>query len=254
VDLVLHGNPPYPIHPPNKLGGLLGVPDKKRRSESQKLYILVHLLLSLVIDNMSGSMNELMYLAMLSGGNGNGNGNGVNDLLPILLMQRANGAAQNSEAVEGGGGATGGDINNEVLDLMVYRPLGQRMLENFAAKINGMTAEQRAKLQAALSLNMMSVEQPGKFGDTLRLAAHAGMTDIMGEPMVAISAASGGNNNGAKVNSGSVGAKTLGNATKSVKDQAKEVEVEGGETLSASGAKKAGSKSAANAYREVIVT
>ncbi|MBC8521040.1 MAG: hypothetical protein H8D26_03490 [Methanomicrobia archaeon] len=193
-------------------------------------------------------MNELMYLAMLSG-NGNGNGNGVNDLLPILLMQRANGAAQNREAVE-----SGGDINNEVLDLMVYRPLGQRMLENFAAKIRGMTVEQRAKLQAALSLNMMSVEQPGKFGDTLRLAAHAGMTDIMGEPMAAISAASRGNNNGAKVNSGSVGAKTLGNATKSVKDQAKEVEVEGGEALSAGGAKKAGSKSGANAYREVIVT
>lgn len=198
-------------------------------------------------------MNELMYLAMLSGGNGNGNGNGGNDLLPILLMQRANGAAAagNSEAVEGG---VAGDINNEVLDLMVYRPLGMRMLENFAAKIMGMTAEQRAKFQAALALNMMSVEQPGKFGDTLRLAAHAGMTDIMGEPMAAISAASGGSNNGAKLNSGSVGAKTLGNATKSVKDQAKEIEVEGGETLSAGVAKKVGSKSAANAHREVIVT
>lgn len=200
-------------------------------------------------------MNELMYLAMLSGGNGNGNGNGGNDLLPILLMQRANGAAAagNSEGVEGGGVA--GDINNEVLDLMVYRPLGMRMLENFAAKIRGMTAEQRAKFQAALALNMMSVEQPGKFGDTLRLAAHAGMTDIMGEPMAAISAASGGSNSGnAKLNSGSVGAKTLGNATKSVKDQAKEVEVEGGETLSAGGAKKSSAKSAANAHREVIVT
>lgn len=42
VDLVLHGNPPYPIHPPNKLGDLLGGFDKNEKHSESIRYSVKH--------------------------------------------------------------------------------------------------------------------------------------------------------------------------------------------------------------------
>jgi len=167
---------------------------------------------------------SLLYMSMLGGGAG------VNSdsILPIVLMQLSK---KNGDS-EGG-------LSNDVLDVMVYRPLGQRILSNLAAKIAKMDPTQRARLIAALALDRLSEQQEGKLGETLLLASRAGMLDLLGEPVSnAISAENKGN--------GSVGVKTLGAAKKSVLDKAKELEVN--ETGSNTGSK---TKTSAKKYPPV---
>ena len=148
---------------------------------------------------------SLLYMSMLGGGAGANS----DSILPIVLMQLSK---KNGDS-EGG-------LSNDVLDVMVYRPLGQRILSNLTAKIAKMDPTQRARLIAALALDRLSEQQEGKLGETLLLASRAGMLDLLGEPVSnAISTASENKGNG------SVGVKTLGAAKKSVLDKAKELEV-----------------------------
>lgn len=162
---------------------------------------------------------SLLYLSMLGG---NGTGMNSDSILPIVLMQLSKkGSNGDSDTNEG--------VNPEVLDVIVYRPLGQRILNNFAARIAKMTPTQRANLIAALALDRLSTQQNGKFGEALLLASRACMLDLLGEPMSNISIAT------EKKGSGSVGMKTLGPAKKSVIDKAKELEVN--ESGSSSGSK-----------------
>ena len=178
---------------------------------------------------------SLMYLSMLSGG---GSGD-IASMLPLILMQeqkKNNGDGDNSNGNSG--------MNSEVLDVMLYRPMGERILTNFAAKIGKMNAAQRAKLLASLSLDRLSTQQKGKFGETLLLASRGGMMELLGEPLAA---ASTGNNE--NKGNGNVGGQTLGNARKSVIEQAKELEVEEGE-----GKEKKVENKANTMHREVIVT
>ena len=177
----------------------------------------------------------LMYYSMLSGGGGSGD-----SMLPLILMQL--------EGKKGGNGESdnnsNGGVNNEVLDVMLYRPMGERILTNFASKIAKMNATQRNKLLASLSLDRLSTQQKGKFGETLLLASRSGMMELLGEPLAAASSSSENKGNG-----GNVGGQTLGSARKSVIDQAKELEVEESEK------KKEDKTSKANTlHREVIVT
>ena len=175
----------------------------------------------------------LMYYSMLSGGGGSGD-----SMLPLILMQL--------EGKKGGNGESdnnsNGGVNNEVLDVMLYRPMGERILTNFASKIAKMNATQRNKLLASLSLDRLSTQQKGKFGETLLLASRSGMMELLGEPLAVAGMEE-------KKGNGNVGGQTLGNARKSVIDQAKELEVEESE------AKKEDKTSKANTlHREVIVT
>ena len=148
---------------------------------------------------------SLLYMSMLGGGAGANS----DSILPIVLMQLSK---KNGDS-EGG-------LSNDVLDVMVYRPLGQRILSNLTAKIAKMDPTQRARLIAALALDRLSEQQEGKLGETLLLASRAGMLDLLGEPVSnAISSATGNKGNG------SVGVKTVGAAKKSVLDKAKELEV-----------------------------
>ena len=161
----------------------------------------------------------MLYLSMLGG---NGTGMNSDSILPIVLMQLSKkGSNGDSDTNEG--------VNPEVLDVIVYRPLGQRILNNFAQRIAKMTPTQRANLIAALALDRLSTQQNGKFGEALLLASRACMLDLLGEPMSNISIAT------EKKGSGSVGMKTLGPAKKSVIDKAKELEVN--ESGSSSGSK-----------------
>jgi len=163
---------------------------------------------------------SLLYMSMLGGGVGANSDN----ILPIVLMQLSKKSGDNDS--EGG-------LSSDVLDVMVYRPLGQRILNNLAAKIAKMDPAQRARLIAALALDRLSEQQEGKLGETLLLASRAGMLDLLGEPVSnAISSENKGN--------GSVGMKTLGPAKKSVLDKAKELEVNetGNSSKSKSSAKK----------------
>ena len=177
----------------------------------------------------------LMYYSMLSGGSTSGD-----SMLPLILMQLEGKKGGNGENDNNGNGG----MNSEVLDVMLYRPMGERILTNFAAKIAKMNASQRNKLLASLSLDRLSTQQKGKFGETLLLASRSGMMELLGEPLAA--ASSGSDNKG----NGNVGGQTLGNARKSVIDQAKELEVEEGEDKE----KKEDKASKANMHREVIVT
>ena len=180
----------------------------------------------------------LMYYSMLSGGGGSGD-----SMLPLILMQL--------EGKKGGNGESdnnsNGGVNNEVLDVMLYRPMGERILTNFASKIAKMNTTQRNKLLASLSLDRLSTQQKGKFGETLLLASRSGMMELLGEPLAAAS-----NANGDKKGNGNVGGQTLGNARKSVIEQAKELEVEEGEGKDKKEEEKA--SKANTMHREVIVT
>lgn len=149
----------------------------------------------------------LMY-SMLGGGN-----KGSSDMLPLILMQLEQKKA-NSENGDGG-------MSSEVMDVMLYKPMGERILTNFTAKIAKMNAAQRAKLLASLSLDRLSTQQKGKFGETLLLASRGGMMELLGEPLAA------GTGIDENKGNGNVGGQTLGNARKPVIDQAKELEVEG---------------------------
>ena len=157
-----------------------------------------------------------MYLSMLSGG---GSGD-IASMLPLILMQEQKKNNNNGEGESNGNGG----MNNEVLDVMLYRPMGERILTNFTAKIAKMNTTQRAKLLASLSLDRLSTQQKGKFGETLLLASRSGMMELLGEPLAAASTG-----NGDKKGNGNVGGQTLGNARKSVIEQAKELEVGEGE-------------------------
>ena len=181
----------------------------------------------------------LMYYSMLSSG-GAGGGNG-DSMLPLILMQLEGKKGSNGEGESNGNGG----VNNEVLDVMLYRPMGERILTNFAAKIAKMNATQRNKLLASLSLDRLSTQQKGKCGETLLLASRSGMMELLGEPLAAASGNSENKGNG------NVGGQTLGNARKSVIEQAKELEVVEGE-----GKEKVEERaSKANTmHREVIVT
>ena len=152
---------------------------------------------------------SLLYLSMLGG---NGTGMNSDSILPIVLMQLSKkGSNGDSDTNEG--------VNPEVLDVIVYRPLGQRILNNFAQRIAKMTATQRANLMAALALDRLSTQQEGKFAEALLLASRACMLDLLGEPMSNISIPT------EKKGNGTVGMKTLGPAKKSVIEKAKELEV-----------------------------
>ena len=162
---------------------------------------------------------SLLYLSMLGG---NGTGMNSDSILPVLLMQLSKkGSNGDSDTNEG--------VNPEVLDVIVYRPLGQRILNNFAQRIARMTATQRANLMAALALDRLSTQQEGKFAEALLLASRACMLDLLGEPMSNISIPT------EKKGNGTVGVKTLGAAKKSVIEKAKELEVN--ESSSNSGSK-----------------
>ena len=182
----------------------------------------------------------LMYYSMLSGGNASGD-----SMLPLILMQLD---AKKNNNNNGEGDNNGNGMNSEVLDVMLYRPMGERILTNFAAKITKMNAAQRAKLLASLSLDRLSTQQKGKFGETLLLASRGGMMELLGEPLAAASTGSETKGNG------NVGGQTLGNARKSVIEQAKELEVEDlGEGKGKE--KKEDNASKPNTlHREVIVT
>ncbi len=151
----------------------------------------------------------MLYLSMLGG---NGTGMNSDSILPIVLMQL-------SKKGSNGDSDTNEDVNPEVLDVIVYRPLGQRILNNFAQRIAKMTATQRANLMAALALDRLSTQQEGKFAEALLLASRACMLDLLGEPMSNISIPT------EKKGNGTVGMKTLGPAKKSVIEKAKELEV-----------------------------
>jgi hypothetical protein len=181
----------------------------------------------------------LMYYSMLqSGGNASGD-----SMLPLIHMQLEGKKNNNGEGDNNGNGG----MNSEVLDVMLYRPMGERILTNFAAKIAKMNATQRAKLLASLSLDRLSTQQKGKFGETLLLASRGGMMELLGEPLAAAS-----NANGDKKGNGNVGGQTLGNARKSVIEQAKELEVGEGEGKDKKEEEKA--SKANTMHREVIVT
>ena len=152
---------------------------------------------------------SLLYLSMLGG---NGTGMNSDSILPVLLMQL-------SKKGSNGDGDTNEGVNPEVLDVIVYRPLGQRILNNFAQRIAKMTPTQRANLMAALALDRLSTQQNGKLGEALLLASRACMLDLLGEPMSNISIPT------EKKGNGTVGVKTLGAAKKSVIEKAKELEV-----------------------------
>jgi len=177
----------------------------------------------------------LMYLSTLRGGDASGD-----SMLPLILMQLE--AKKNSN---GEGDSNGNGMNSEVMDVMLYRPMGERILANFTAKVAKMNATQRAKLLASISLDRLSTQQKGKFGETLLLASRGGMMELLGEPLAA--ASSGSENKG----NGNVGGQTLGSARKTVIEQAKELEVVEGEGKE----KEVEKASKANTlHREVIVT
>jgi len=179
----------------------------------------------------------MMYYSMLSGGASG------DSMLPLILMQLE--GKKNGNNGEGDNTDNGG-MNSEVLDVMLYRPMGERILANFAAKIAKMNATQHNKLLASLSLDRLSTQQKGKFGETLLLASRSGMMELLGEPLAAASAG-----NSDKKGNGNVGGQTLGNARKSVIEQAKELEVEEGK-----GKEKEAEKASKDntLHREVIVT
>ena len=178
----------------------------------------------------------LMYYSMLSSGGASGD-----SMLPLILMQLEGKKGSNGEGDNNGNGG----MNSEVLDVMLYRPMGEKILANFATKISKMNAAQRAKLLASLSLDRLSTQQKGKFGETLLLASRGGMMELLGEPLAAASTGSETKGNG------NVGGQTLGNARKSVIEQAKELEVVEGE-----GKEKEVEKASKvdTLHREVIVT
>ena len=155
--------------------------------------------------------NVLSFLMM------QGNGGNSNDILPLLLMQQLSGSAD-----AGGEGV----LNNEVLSVLMYRPFGQRMINQFAAKIGEMPKDRIYKLLAALALDAVSKNQKDKLGEILTLAAHSSILDMFGGPVLGVG---GVVNNKNKENAiGSVGATTIGTAKKSAKDKAKELELESG--------------------------
>ena len=180
----------------------------------------------------------MMYYSMLSGGKDS------SEMLPLILMQLESKKGNNGE----GDNSNGNGMNNEVLDVMLYRPMGERILTNFAAKIAKMNTTQRAKLLASLSLDRLSTQQKGKFGETLLLASRSGMMELLGEPLAAASTGNSENKG-----NGNVGGQTLGNARKSVIEQAKELEVVEGE---GNGKDKEVEKASKDStlHREVIVT
>ena len=159
----------------------------------------------------------LMYYSMLNGGGASGD-----SMLPLILMQLEQKKGNGGEGDNSNGNGNG--MNSEVLDVMLYRPMGERILTNFAAKIGKMNPAQRNKLLASISLDRLSTQQKGKFGETLLLASRSGMMELLGEPLAAASTG-----NGDKKGNGNVGGQTLGNARKSVIEQAKELEVVEGE-------------------------
>ena len=176
----------------------------------------------------------MMYYQMLSSGGQSGD-----SMLPLILMQLEGKKNSNGE-----GDSNGNGMNSEVLDVMLYRPMGERILANFTAKIAKMNATQRNKLLASLSLDLMSTQQKGKFGETLLLASRSGMMELLGEPLAVAGIED-------KKGNGNVGGMSLGSARKTVIEQAKELEVEEGE------GKEKKDEKASNAntlHREVIVT
>ena len=176
----------------------------------------------------------MMYYSMLSGGKDS------SEMLPLILMQLESKKGNNGD---GDNNSNGNGMNSEVLDVMLYRPMGEKILANFATKISKMSATQRNKLLASLSLDLMSTQQKGKFGETLLLASRSGMMELLGEPLAVAGIEE-------KKGNGNVGGQTLGSARKTVIEQAKELEVEGEETV-----KKEEKTSKANTlHREVIVT
>ena len=177
----------------------------------------------------------MMYYSMLNSGGASGD-----SMLPLILMQLEGKKGSNGEGDNNGNGG----MNSEVLDVMLYRPMGEKILANFATKISKMSATQRNKLLASLSLDLMSTQQKGKFGETLLLASRSGMMELLGEPLAVAGMEE-------KKGNGNVGGQTLGNARKTVIEQAKELEVEEGEGKE----KKEEKASKANTlHREVIVT
>ncbi|GAH25244.1 unnamed protein product [marine sediment metagenome] len=180
----------------------------------------------------------LMYYSMLNSGGASGD-----SMLPLILMQLEQKKGNNGEGDSNGNGG----MNSEVLDVMLYRPMGERILANFASKISKMNATQRNKLLASLSLDRLSTQQKGKFGETLLLASRGGMMELLGEPLAAASSS-----NSETKGNGNVGGQTLGNARKSVIEQAKELEVEEGKDKE----KNVENTSKANTalHRDVIVT
>lgn len=183
----------------------------------------------------------MMLYSMMMGNNNNAAKSG-SGLLPLLLMQ------ERSE----GGAIAGGDLttnDSALLEIMIYKPIGSQILDNFANKIQNMTITQRNRLMACSLLDMLGKNQTGKLWETMLLAAHGEASSLLGDPLssvVGAVAATPNVDNDEKVD---VGAQTLGSATQSVKDKAKALDLDGSEGTAA---KKDNNNSKMN--RTVIVT
>jgi hypothetical protein len=108
------------------------------------------------------------------------------------------------------------------VSVLLYKPLGEKILANFAQKIQSMTAVQVARLLAAVSLESMGRSQGSKFGDMLVLTAHTGVMDLLGEPMAAVN---GQTTSSALRSAGKVGGQILGPARKPIDEKVESLEV-----------------------------
>jgi len=187
-------------------------------------------------------MDKMMLYSMMLGGGG-ASGSSNNSLLPLLLMQERSG--------EGGSGESFESNENELLEIMLYRPVGLQIVDNFASKIQNMSAAQRNRLMACQLLDMLGKNQTGKLWETMLIAAHSEVSNLVGDPLSSVTGALSTKkvvNNGTSP-SVDVGAQTLGSASLSAKDKAKALDVGDG---SGSVAKKGNNDS--KTKRTIIVT
>ena len=98
-------------------------------------------------------------------------------MLPLLMMQQGNAPSGDTEE-EGAG-----DNNRQMLDVLVYNPLAERTLVNYADKIQRMNETQKARMYAALVLSLLGSTETGELGAAMKISAHTQLNELFGDPM-----------------------------------------------------------------------
>lgn len=157
--------------------------------------------------------NEMLKLMMAVGGNGAS----METLLPLLLMDKGEG-----DSVVSSDGSDGAD--SQMLDVLLYKPWGDRTLSNYANKVKSMSEDQTARMLAAIVLDILSDSDIGGLGGVLKTSAHSVLLELFGSPM---SGAYAQDTQRYASTNAPVGGTILGNARKPAKEMARDIEIAG---------------------------
>lgn len=144
-------------------------------------------------------MNPQLLMMMMQGGNDA-------SLLPLLMAENSNDTTEHED---------------ELKELLIYRPLADKLATGFAQKVARMTDDQKAKLLAALSLNMLGSSQANtRFGELLTLSSRSAVMNSLSIPTT--QPITSQEMTGPK----QIGTTTIGPATTNVIEEARTINVE----------------------------